>query len=399
MLMATIENQARKPSEMSGRERVLAALNRQPVDRIPFTPCFDPYTLTGLPEELTGDPTLGIYHPRRQIAALKALECDLMIRGVAATARFSEGAYQVQGLGAFAPPVEARTEFKDNEMCETIETPVGTLKGIWKFTDRVGTIPHFIKYVVNDYEEMKIFHYAVEHFNTEPPEPTYETFMKIDRLLGDEGVPTASMYNTPFMHLIEFVFGLENTYLLLYDHRDEFEDILEKMHTAQRRHLEALAISPAPVVIEYENTSSTLISPTIFRRYCLPYLNDYADILRDAGKLFLIHMCGTLHAMVDGISQGHFHGICDIAPQPTGDLPLDEAAAKLPDKVVIGGIDATTFISEDTEFVERKVSSLIERIKPHRGVLLGSGDVVPRGAQVENFTTIRRLLNTIGTYT
>lgn len=383
---------------MSGRERVLAALNRQPVDHIPFTPCFDPYILSGLPVELTGDTKLGLYHPARQIAALKALGCDLLIRNVPVTELSSTGAFQVQGLGVFATPVETKTEFNGTEMGEIITTPVGTLKGIWKYTDKVGAIPHFVKYVVNNYEEMKIFHYAVEHFNKEPPKPHHETFLQIDRLLGDEGVPTASMFNTPFMHLIEFVFGLENTYLLLYDHREEFEDILEKMHAVQRRHVEVLAASPALVVIEYENTSSTLISPAIFRRYCLPYLNTYADILRAAGKIFLIHMCGKLHAMVNDISQGHFNGICDIAPEPTGDLSLDEAAARLPEKVVIGGIDATTYISQNPEFVREKVSGVIERVKSLRGVLLGSGDVAPRGSRVKNFRIIRELIDTLGSY-
>jgi len=384
---------------MSGRERVLAALNRQAVDRIPFVPLFDPYILVGLTQELAGDTTVSIFHPRRQIEALKALDCDLLIRGVAVTEAFSASALQLQGVAAFAPPVEAKTEFKGNELHETLSTPVGTLTGIWKFTDKVGIIPHFVKYVVNNHEEMKVFHYAVEHFRTEPPELRYETFLEVDRLLGDDGLPTASMFNTPLMHLIEFVFGLENTYFLLHDYRDEFEDILEKMHAAQKRNVETLAASPAPVVIQYENTSSTLLSPSIFRRYCLPYLNVYADILRSAGKIFLIHMCGKLHAMVDDIDQGRFNGICDIAPQPTGDLPLDEAASRLPGKVVIGGIDATTYICQDAEFVKAEVGSLIERIKPFRGVLLGSGDVAPRGALVENFRIIRSLLDTLGTYT
>ena len=396
--MDTKKKQSGKTKYMSGRERVLAALNRQSVDHIPFTPCFDPYILSGLPVELTGDTKLGLYHPERQIAALKALGCDLLVRNVNVTELSLTGAFQVQGLGAFAPPVETKTEFNGAEMCEIIATPVGTLKGIWKYTDRVGVIPHFVKYVVNNYEEMKIFHYAVEHFSKEPPKPQHDTFLRIDRLLGDEGVPTASMFNTPFMHLIEFVFGLENTYLLLYDHREEFEDILQKMHATQRRHVEVLAASPALVVIEYENTSSTLISPAIFRRYCLPYLNTYADILRAAGKIFLIHMCGKLHAMVDDISQGHFNGICDIAPKPTGDLSLDEAAARLPGMVIIGGIDATTYISQNPEFVREKVSGIIERVKPFHGVLLGSGDVVPRGAQVENFRIIRELIDTLGSY-
>jgi hypothetical protein len=67
--------------------------------------------------------------------------------------------------------------------------------------------------------------------------------------------------------------------------------------------------------------------------------------------------------------------------------------------VVIGGIDANTFISRDAEFVKAEVSNLIERIKPFRGVLLGSGDVTPRGTLVENLRTIRSLVDTLGAYT
>ena len=396
--MTTSREQPRKSDRMSGRERILAALNRQPVDRIPFVPLFGPYTLMEMPEEVSGKDTGGGFDPRRMISALRTLGCDMLVRHVAAAAPTATGATQIQALGEFAPPIEGKTEFKDSELHETIATPVGTLTGIWKFTDRVGIIPHFIKYVVNNHEEMKIFQYAVAHLKETPPEPRYDAFLKIDEFLGDEGVPTTSFSNSPLMHLIEFVFGLENTYLLLHDYRDEFEGILEGLHAAQKRHVEVLAASPAPVVIEYENTSSTLLSPTIFRRYCLPYLNTYADILRAAGKIYLIHMCGKLHAMVDDISQGRFSGICDVAPEPTGDLPLYEAAARLPDRVVIGGIDATTFVSEDAEFVKAEVSGVIERIKPFRGVLLGSGDVTPRGAQVENFRIIRSLIDTLGTY-
>jgi len=48
--------------------------------------------------------------------------------------------------------------------------------------------------------------------------------------------------------------------------------------------------------------------------------------------------------------------------------------------------------------VKAEISGLIKRIKPFRGVLLGSADVTPRGAQVENFRLIRHLVDTLGTY-
>ena len=136
----------------------------------------------------------------------------------------------------------------------------------------------------------------------------------------------------------------------------------------------------------------------MFREHCLPYLNTYADILAEAGKIYLVHACGTLSAFTDDLRSGRFHGMCDIAPPPTGDLPLDEAAAELGGKVVVGGIDANTFISPDDDAIQEKLTDLIESLKPHSGVMLGSADTAARGTTIERFRQIQRLVETVGAY-
>ena len=151
-------------------------------------------------------------------------------------------------------------------------------------------------------------------------------------------------------------------------------------------------------MIGYENTSSTLMSPKIFRRYCLPVLNEYADILQSSGKIFLVHMCGKLKAFAGDLASGKFDGLCDITPLPTGDFPLDEAAACLAGKVVVGGIDPTTFIDTDLLQVEQSIAALIERIKPYRGVLLGSADTRRAVTPIETFRMVQHLVNTLGSY-
>lgn len=384
--------------EMTSRERILAALNGQPVDRIPFVPLIGPYTLMEMPEEIKGKSTSGGFDPQRMMTASRALGCDLMIRHVSATTPLGADVPHLSLLGRFGPPIEAKVEFDQGLLTETLNTPVGSVTGTWKFTDRVGIIPHAVQHTVNNREEMKIFHYAVDHLNKEPVSIEEDTFLNIEKAIGDDGIATASMSNSPLMFLIEMAWGLENTYYLLTDHREEVEDILEKLHASLKRYVEVLAASPARVVIQYENTSSTLLSPAIFRRYCLPYMNEYADILRQAEKIYLVHMCGKLQALVDDIGEGRFNGITDISPHPTGDLPLDEAASRLPEKVVIGGIDPTVFISNDSELVETEISNLIKRIKPYKGVMLGSADVTPRGTPVENLRLIREIVDELGTY-
>ncbi|MBW2621640.1 MAG: hypothetical protein JRD68_01920 [Deltaproteobacteria bacterium] len=384
--------------KMTGRERIIAALESKPVDKIPFVPLIGPFTLMDMPTEIRGEGPIAGFDPARMSAAARVLECDLMIRHVPVHGRFGDGAVHCQMLGGFAPPVKTETGFEDGKLVERLITPVGTLTGKWAFTDRVGIIPHATQHMVNNYEELKIFHWAVDHLKTEPAAPLYDLFIAADKEIGDDGIATASFSNSPIMFLIEMVWGLENTHYLLHDHPEEVKDILDKLHASVKMNLQVVAESPAKVVIEYENTSSTLLSPTILREHVLPYFNEYAEVLKNAGKIYLVHMCGKLNAFKDDLATADFNGIIDIPPQPTGDFPLDLAAASLPDKVVIGGVDPTTFISPDASFVEAEVAGLIERLKPYSGVMLGSADVTPRGALPQNFKLIRRLIDTIGTY-
>ncbi len=370
----------------------------QPVDRIPFSPLIDTYTLMEMPPEIMGESPMPVFNPETHVAAARALGCDIMARHILSTATSMSGAPHLESLGRFVSPVEASSEFDAGRLIETISTPVGTLTGIWQFTDKVGWIPHMIKSPVTNHEELKIFHYAVDHLDPALPAISYDMFLKIDKSIGDDGIATASVSNSPLMYLIEMAWGLENAYYMLQDYPEEVEDIVAKLHASLIRHAHALAESPAEVIIQYENTSSTLLSPDIFRRYCLPCLNECADIIMDAGKIFLVHMCGKLRAFTDDIAGGRFMGIADIPPPPTGDLPLDEAKARLPEKVVVGGIDPTTFLTQDTNLLEKEISELIEKIKPRRGVVLGSADTAPRGTPPENFRLIRKLVETIGAY-
>jgi len=383
---------------MSGRERILAALHHKPVDRLPFAPLLDAYLMMGLPPELTGDPAVSYRSPRRQIDTMKNLGFDLMVRGISVLEPTALEAATIQALGTFGATIATRTETKGSAFSETIETPIGTLTGRWQTTDSHGTLAHATKHVLNNLEELKVFSYAVDHLSMQSPRARPDIYERYDKLLGDEGFPTANLMNTPFMHLIEFVMGLQNTYVLLNEHRAEMEHVLERLHQSQRLIVESMAASPAQVIVQYENTSSTLLSPAYYRKYCLPVHNEYGRIFRAAGKIYLIHMCGKLRAFLPDFKAAEFSGISDIAPSPTGDLPLYEAAASLEGKVVTGGIDATTWASNDAVFVEAEVTQAIRKLKPYRGVILGSGDAMPKNTRLENVRRIRELVHTVGVY-
>lgn len=384
--------------DMSSRERITAALNFQAVDKIPFVPLIADYTLRDMPSEVFPNgvrnlETSGI------IGASRYLDVDLMIRHIYAVKPIEVSVPHLGMMGTFDASVKPSVGFNAAGcLVETVETPVGSIEGQWKFTEKVGNIPHAVKHTVNNREELDVFLYLSEHIRDDAWIPDFETYSKYDRLIGDDGIATSSISNTPFMYLIEMVWGLENTYYLLHDYPEIVEEILHNLSCSLLRFVELIAQSPAKVIIQYENTSSTLLSPEIFNRYCLPLLNQCGQILRREGKIFLVHMCGTLQAFVDDIKGSYFQGICDIAPYPTGDLPLAEAADRLDGKIVIGGIDPNTFACTDQNKVRQEVTNIIHNIKPYRGVLLGSADSTPRGTPIDNFRIIRELVNTEGAY-
>lgn len=385
--------------QMSGRERILAALQGKPVDRIPFVPLIDTYSVLDMPaivqQSMQAAASEGYW--QGMLAAIREIGCDIMLRHVYTT-KSESGAPHLNGFGRFEPPVVTSSRMEGSLLVEMVETPIGTLTGTWGFTEMVGWIPHPIKHLVTNHEELKIFAYAIEHLLLEKPEPDFENFVKAEKAIGEAGIATTSFLNTPLMDLIETCWGLDNTYFMLHDYPDEVEAILDRLHQVQRKVVERIAESPATVVIEYENTSSTLLSPKIFRRYCLPLLNEYADILRAADKIFLVHMCGKLQAFADDLASAHFNGIADISPCPTGNFTLNEAAVALPGKILTGGIDATTFIEPDMNLVEAKISALIQSIKPYPGLLLGSADTAPRGTPLETLRLIQNLMSTVGSY-
>jgi uroporphyrinogen-III decarboxylase/putative sterol carrier protein len=385
--------------QMSARERILSALQGQPVDRIPFVPLIDTYSVLDMPAHVQQAMQAGASEGYWQgmLAAIREIGCDIMLRHVYIT-KPASGAPHLNGLGFFEPAVVTSSRMEGSLLVETLETPIGSLTGTWGFTEMHGWIPHPVKHLVTDHEELKIFAYAVEHLRLERPEPDFENFVNAEKVIGEAGIATTSFLNTPLMDLIETCWGLDNTYFMLHDFPDEVEAVLDKLHRVQRLVVERIAESPAKVVIEYENTSSTLLSPKIFRRYCLPLLNEYAEILQAADKIFLVHMCGKLAAFAGDLASARFDGIADISPHPTGNFTLAEAAAALPGKVLTGGIDATTFIEPDLHQVEAKISALIEGIKPYPGVLLGSADTAPRGTPLETFQLIQHLVSSVGSY-
>ena len=165
--------------QMSSRERILAALQGKPVDRIPFVPLIDTYTVLDMPanflQAIQAASIQGYW--QGMLKAMREIGCEIMLRHVDVT-QSTGGAPYLSGLGQFEDPVKTSYRMDGSVLIENLETPIGTLTGTWGFTDRHGWIPHPLQHLVNNLKELKIFDYALDHLRLELPHPTMKTSSK-----------------------------------------------------------------------------------------------------------------------------------------------------------------------------------------------------------------------------
>jgi uroporphyrinogen-III decarboxylase len=376
---------------MSSRERLMAALLHQETDRVPWSPLICGYYSLGLQEPLHGN----------DLAVQRAIGADVM-------ERISTTVYS-QSLPSGIPPafeispgkpfeivtssnnVAIREIREGNLLLRMYETPVGDVRETYETRESSPWMAFPVEYKIKTHEDLNIYQYIVE---AQEYQPAYNDFIRISGEIGDDGLATTPSPISPFQMLLEVELGVEQFHYFLIDYPDELEALMWVMHAKNLEACEIIAESPAEVVILYENTSTSYMSPPMFKRYILDHLNEYADLYHKAGKIVLIHACGTLKDIAAELGLGRYDGVCDIAPPPTGDLDLAEAKEVWGNrKVAMGGIDATAFVSLSPEEMKKHVRQILERISSHRGVILGSGDAVPPGTPLETLRAVTEAVN------
>ena len=364
--------------EMTGKQRILAALRRQPVDRVPWVPLLVPYTIAGFPKDT----------PHRVADAQRAVGCDIWTQSVA------------DRIGLWFPKSKSkinRIQYFDNgDVISGFETPEGTI------TERQrsgvgGSLNAPVEYMIKTPQDLKAYRYVLEHSYLFVADYT-DHYEWEDAIVGDDGVITdVSIGLSPHQNFINMLAGVEHTYELQAEEPELFDEVMDIMH---RQYLlqvkETVRRSKADIFISSENTSWTTLSPKVFAKYCQKQLSEYADILHEYGKLHVIHMCGKLSFLMDEIRKCRFDCIADLAPAPTGDMELVEAADALPDMAVKGGIGCDTFVASDPQVCYDKAVEVLEQTRGRKGILLGSGDSVPNGTSLENLRAITRAVEEVG---
>ena len=379
---------------MNSRERILAAMRRQPVDRIPFVPLLNGYCIRSFPEH---------YQTLERWQVLRELGIDLLVR-------FRKGTRIRPPLSLMPPPegplslapseardwassqpvtdkVRIETASRNGTQYVTVDTPVGRLRCGWRYTAESPDVPFPVEHLLKTIDDVRVYRYVLDQTVVEP---AYDEIVAALEGIGDEGTCEAAGGPTPMQELIEYQLGMAGFYYSLNDYPVEMEALMTHMLDVRKQEYRLLAESPAPIVITGEDTSTTMASPGIMARWEFPVLDEYSDIVHRGGKIHVVHMCGKLRGVMDLLTEARFDGVHDVSPPPIGDFDFRTGREQLcaAGKCLIGGIDAGAFQNLTPEEVEIYVSRRLEEVAPGTGFLLGSGDTVPFGTSLDNLRAV-----------
>lgn len=129
--------------------------------------------------------------------------------------------------------------------------------------------------------------------------------------------------------------------------------------------------------------ASSLVGPVIFSEFIFPAQKKLVDGLNAMGLRTRSHMCGNCRRILK--SRGELsYDITDVDAM----VPLTEARAKMPDKVILGNVATVAVLRNGT--VEEVIAAVTKcREDAGERYIIGAGCEVPRDTPVANMLALR----------
>ncbi|NUP99540.1 MAG: hypothetical protein HUU35_06765 [Armatimonadetes bacterium] len=325
---------------MTSRERVLAALRGEPVDRVPIV-------------EFVIDPKVA--------AALAPGARDV------AEASDRLGLDSVGSSATFRRVAQHGAEYVDE----------------WGVRYREGpqVVAHPVAGPLRTRDDLRRW---------QPPDPEAS-----HRLAGLQGVVARYRGRRAilFHHRAAFMWsaylvGLDRLLELFYDDPEFVHELFERVVSVNERVIRRAIRLGAEVVClgdDYASNSGPLFSPAMFRELVLPYLQRVVDAIHDEGALAVKHSDGNLWPLLDDIVATGADGLNPL--EPTAGMDLAAVKAVYGQQIcLIGNIDCGELLSHGTPAeVDATVAQAIAAGAPGGRFMLSSSNSIHASVRPENY--------------
>jgi corrinoid protein of di/trimethylamine methyltransferase len=395
---------------MNFKERMLAALQGEMPDTVPFAPRID---LWHTARKARG--TLPREHRDRSADEICRAEGWALYKLTSNYTEIADDPWHtvLTSLGIFISPDVAYAVTFSNEIevaysqtgvAVTVEfkTPRGNVSAVLEYTDqmRLGgvTYPWVKERLVKTFEDWKIVAAIFDHMLLVPRYAAYEDLL---HHVGPDCVvaSAASDPSSPMHHVQKYFFEGTDFFLLYKDRHEELSRFAASIANYYNQVIDILAASPVEMVTWGGNYDATITYPPYFEKEILPWLSKAARILGSKGIITITHCDGENKGLMEMIKHSGVDAAESLCPYPMTRLKLHEYYARWADKItLIGGIPSEYLIPQMTahEEFEGYLNYLLKAVAPGLRFIGGITDAVPPDADFDRLRRVHDFFETRG---
>jgi hypothetical protein len=212
-----------------------------------------------------------------------------------------------------------------------------------------------------------------------------EDVLSMREEIGDEGVWVWWITHTFYQPF--WVLRLVQDYLLdFHDAPDLMRRVMDVSRTINERSLSAFNASQCRVLItNVSGASTSIVSPSFFRRWVLPELKWLVATTRP-GKFVGFHLTGKIRDILPVMMEARPHFLMRFeSPRFGGDCTLRAAREVCGDGVcLVGGFDPHVFVLGTREEMRQEALRCVDEAAQGGGYILDCSDAIPEGSQLED---------------
>ena len=334
---------------MDSRERLLGALRRQPVDRVPIST----YELVGWDWDAWENRQPAY---RRLMEVIRA-QTDCMYM-----------------LGFSAPNRAARvtvTEWDEGPSHyrrEILHTPRGDLTACTRWDRDLNTAWRFERLLKTDED---VARYLSQPLDPGPADLSAYAVAE-ERLQGGRGIPLISVADPICIVAELFEFGEFVT--RAFTQPEQIDALLEHVAPAVYRELEYLlerGVGPLYRICGAEYVTPPYLPPSLFERFVVRYTTPMIERIHARGAYARLHCHGRVRRVLPMIAEMGPDAIDPVEAPPSGDVALAEVKALYGDRLcLMGNIQLRDLETASAEEMRRIVREAVAAGKPGGGFVL-----------------------------
>ena len=344
---------------MSPRERVLAVLRREPVDRIPLT----------------------IYESKIPHCTT---ERRLRNEGLCIVDR-SVNAF-VQNQPSCPEETRTWTENGKERVRRIVHTPEGDLTGAYEHAGFTAWTFERLFKGPKDYKRLMAMVRGHQF------RPNYEAFVEAEKWKGDDVIMRANVGPCPLHWIMIHWMGVEVFSEEWAERRDEILALEAVMRENLRRVYPILADAPITHANFSGNEIPEMMGPPRYKEFCIPLFDECAEFFRPKGIFLGTHLDGNNAAWADAVGASGLDYIEAFTPAPDTDMTIEAALAAWPDKVLWINFPSSVHLA-DIETIKRTTREIIAAAEGTNRLIIGITEDMPPDRWQENMLAISDVIN------